>query len=298
MTAETELGWLDAVQDIDQTTIDDTGPSYPYIQWVNGKPTLKQLGGVAFTGGWFFPADNAARDELDGWIAGELVHRDGSSTAGFFRRDLTFAIVRYRRAWLVAGPTRSTFFPWNQYAQAAAAGKAAGKLQVLTVGLGLEEYGPIVLTMRGMVGKAFLSRDSVVTTLRKQVISVADTLNAKRGVKNKFPMRAFWVTVGPQRDAKGTPIFTLVGRAGQEGSQSHITVPVCVGLDQKLDSAGLAERFVGMDRLTWFGEIWQEADEWAHAWDEPAVEEPRSNGNGPAMAPVWDDDPGEEEVPF
>ena len=125
--------WVDYVNEVDQSTVEQQGVRYPYIQWVNGNPQLKALGGVPAMGGWFMPAEQAPNDEMQGWIKNVLTHSTGAETEGWFREVLTFAPIRSRRCWRVNAAGRSQMYPWNQYDEALKAGHPAGKLQVLAI---------------------------------------------------------------------------------------------------------------------------------------------------------------------
>lgn len=286
--------WVDAVEEIDQDTVDTQGPEYPYIQWVNGKRELKSAGGVVYTGGWFMPASQVEAGTLPGWDAGELVHRSGGSTDGFFRRDLTVAIIRNRHCWVVNVGDDYQLFPWQQYDEAKRAGKPTGKLQSLVLVKDLEGLGAIILTMKGSISRAFApSRrgDSVMNVFHRCVIAEANKLVIRKNGKapGKFPYRAFWLTVGPERVADGTPTYTTVGSGA---SSSPVTLPTALDLAEHMDKAALGALFVGRETLEWVNELYRDAEAWATAWDTLEQREPVV-----AMAtPVEDDDEG--EVPF
>jgi hypothetical protein len=314
-----EEDWLDAAQDVDQSTVDLEGPQYPYIQWVHGKKALKPAGGVIYTGGWFLnDAQGIEADDLPDWTPGELEHQQGDATAGFFIRDLTVAVIRSRRCWRVRDGDQTRLYAWDEYERAVkaipAGGGLSGRLQVLVAVRGLEELGPLVLTMGGSVSRAFApgkSGNSVMNVFLRSVITPANTLNRKRGVKNAFPYRAFWVAVGPDREPDGTPKFTTVG----EGSaQSTVTLPIAVnlrdrrdaedlGLGGKLTAQELGQLFVGRDNLALFSTWYIEAEEWANAWtaealsgqrqaqDEAEEEAAEAEADNPAYVE-------EEQIPF
>lgn len=308
MLAAVDTDWLNAAQDVDQSTVDIEGPQYPFIQWVHGKKALKPAGGVIYTGGWFMnAAQGIEADDLPGWAPGELEHQQGEATEGFFIRDLTVAVIRSRRCWRVRDGDQTRLYAWNEYDRAVkaipAGGGLSGRLQVLVAIQGLEGLGPLVLTMGGSVSRAFApgkSGDSVMNVFFRSVITPANTLNRKRGVKAAFPYRAFWLTVGPDRDPNGNPVYATVG----EGSaQSVVSLPIAVGLSDKLDAQALGALFVGRDNLELFSSWYVDADEWANAWKVEAL-----SGQRQAEAEAQDeaetqqaDDPAyvkEENIPF
>ena len=105
--------WLNAAQDVDQSTVDLEGPQYPFAQWVHGKKALKPAGGVIYTGGWFLnDSQGIEADDLPDWTAGELEHQQGDATAGFFIRDLTVAVIRSRRCWRVRDGDQTRLYAW------------------------------------------------------------------------------------------------------------------------------------------------------------------------------------------
>lgn len=280
--------WLDAVDDVDQDTVETQGATYPWIQWVNGKPELKQVGGAPYTGGWFASADHF--DEMpEGWTRDELIHRQGNPTEGFFAQTIRVAPIRSRRAWLVTNESGNTdYYPWNQYDNAKAVGKASGKLQVL-VALDGALDAPLILTMRGMVGKAFTQ--DVLGDFQRFVLKPVNALVRKGGKKLKFPWRAFWLTVGCDGLAKGEPVYTTVGRGNDT---SKITLPVANHPGEGASAAELRKLFVGQDNLRLFSEWYTDADEWAHAWDEKSTAEAAPAADNGAVPPLEDD----EEIPF
>ena len=58
-------------------TVEDRsfGPQYPIVQWVNGDPTKKREGGIAYTGGFFFSNDQGIK--IAGAVPYTLVTKDG-----------------------------------------------------------------------------------------------------------------------------------------------------------------------------------------------------------------------------
>jgi len=307
-TKPAEEEWLDAVDGVDQSTVDLEGPQYPFIQWVHGDHRLKKAGGVPYTGGWFMNAEQGITlDELPGWEAGELMHEQGGSTEGFFVRDLTVALIRSRRCWRVRSGNKITLYAWNEYNRAAASvpagGGLSGRLQVLVALRDLEDLGPFVLTMGGSVSRAFSpSRqgDSVMNDFIRSVITPANAANRKRGKKALWPYRAFWLTVGPQRDDDEQPIYTTVG---DKGAQATVTLPCALGLHDKMTLNELGELFVGKERLDLFSTWYEEAEQWAHTWDSEQLDGQRVIGGDDAQSDEedTDDDPAyvkEEDIPF
>lgn len=283
----TDQSWIDQVDQVDQTTLDQGAPTFPFVQWCNGKPPLKQLGGVPYTGGWFMPATQQQVDDeqMTGWTRGELTHENGDSTEGWFQRTLTVAVLRWRRCWRVGMNGNSRRFPWNAYDEAKAVGNPSGRLQVLAMFPGDEL--PTVLTLSGTAARAFApSRQgaSVLNDLQRYVLLPANKLTRARGRTGAWPWRAFWVTVGPATDAKGAPVFSTVG---QGNATSQVTLPTALGLHDKLSAEELGRMFVGSKNLTLFNEAYADSAAWASAWDAPQQ-----------TAPVAASEAELEEIPF
>jgi hypothetical protein len=267
----TDMTWIDQVDQVDQSTLDQGAPTYPYIQWVNGKPTLKQVGGVAYTGGWFMPASQQQVDDeqMTGWTRGTLDHENGDSTEGWFQRTLHVAILHTRRCWRVGMNGQSRRFPWNAYDEAMQMGKPSGRLQVLAMLPG--DQLPTVLTLSGTAARAFApSRQgvSVMGDLQRYVILPANKLARSKGKLANWPWRAFWLEVGAALDAKGGPVFTTVGTGN---ATSQVTHPVALGLNDKLTPEQIGKLFVGGANLKLFNETYADTQAWAAAWDAPAA---------------------------
>lgn len=284
------MSFYEAVDTIDQSTLEQNAVQYPWAQWVNGQATLKQLNNVSYTGGFFIPKDCVA-NPLPGWQEMTLVHRNGASTDGYALRDIEIAVLRLRHRWLAEVKGQVQKFPWKSYDQACAAsdkGSATGHTQVAVMIRGLEHYGIFVLTMKGSAGKAWTG---IIIDFAKRVVHTADSIVAAKGKKNKFACRAFWLKIGPKRKADGAPDFETVGK---DKATSVVTPPVLLGVSEKPDEAEIAKLFVGETLLKELNTLWNEATIWAEepTWDgtQPA---PDANGyNG--VAPIEED----EQVPF
>ncbi len=263
-----EQQWLDSAIDIDQNTVDQESVGYPFIQWVNGNKTLKQLGGVPYTGGWALPCANIDVDALPGWTRGSLEHGE-TETDVWFCRDITVAVIRSRKAWQVRSVDGTThIMGWDQYDAAKAFGQPRGKLQMLCMIHNIDAltYGPFMLTLRGSYARAVT--DTVLPTFAKTVLAPANALNLRRKIKAKFPTRAFWMTIGPDRDEAGAPRFTPVGKAPTVQS---VVLPIMLGVIEKPTPEQLGKRFVGSDLITLGTTLYMEAEQWATAFAQPTT---------------------------
>jgi hypothetical protein len=292
-----DMDWLGGVDDVDQTTVDSEGPSYPIIQWVNGDKRMKGAGGVPYTGGWFLNAEMIEADELPGWTKGELIHSNNESTEGFFTRDLTFALIRRRRSWRLRVDNKERIFAWDKYDEAKQFGQPFnetpyGRLHVLVVVRGLEDMGPFVLTMRGSISKAFSpsrKEDTIINQVQRLILRPANALAHKAGKSNNWALYAFWLTVGPKRDDKGQPVYEAVGR---EGQQSYVTLPTLLGATDKMTSQQIGALFVGRENVQAFAQHYRDAEEWQTAFDgmdlasQTTDDDPSGGAEEPETAPV------------
>ena len=285
---------------VDQSTVEQGGISYPYIQWVHGKSDLKPLGmgSVRYTGGWFAPAEQFV-EAPEGWEKGVLSHPGGDETEGYFKRDLAVAMIRMRRCWIVEVNKQTQAFPHNQYDEAAALGRAVGKTQVLCLVKGLEDLGPFVLTMRGTVSSEFANTKSgAIGLFKRLIVDHANAMNKKRGLTTKWAYRGFWLTVGPQRNEKGEPIYTKVG---QGTANAIVTLPCALGLPEKPSDEAVRAAFVGRARWEEMEPIYAEGEGWKSAWAQasPSAEaKPDGAPSGYAYAETSAESKPTEEIPF
>lgn len=268
------------VDSIDQSSVEGGGPSYPLIQWVYGNPTMKKLGGMDYQGGLFVKADKVDEGTMtaSGWTKTERTFESGASEEGFWKREAALSIIAERKRWEVAadsGPRQ--VFPWSKYDAAKTAangsGNPHGRNQYLVLVKGLEDAGPFVLTMKGAAGQAFESfRDAkaVLSRFANTVIRAAnaasDAAAKKRGEAGgkKWAYRAFWLPVGAQRDDKGEPSYTEVGKAPKT---SKLVLPVALGLPDKPEQVDLKRFYVGNDLLKQVNDLFESAADWRAAWE-------------------------------
>lgn len=275
-----ENDWMaEGIGTIDQDTVEQLGAKYPFIQWVHGSSKAKKLGGLDYHGGWFMQEGQVDEDVLRaaGWAPFTLSHKGGGETAGWASRDVTVSILLMRHCWAVQDGDQAQFFPWNEYDEAKAQGKPRGKTQVLVIVKGLEDVGPVVLTMRGSTGQAFSdARAGVLGEFNRKLIQPANLMAQKKGIKAKWAFRAFWLTVGPKRNADGSPAFDTVG-SGSESSE--VTLPAALGLTDKPGEAEIRAAYVGRELLELLNAIQAENAGWKEAWDVMGQVEATPNGH-------------------
>jgi hypothetical protein len=289
------------LQYVDQNKVESQGPQYPMIQYVNGKSALRAAGNIMYTGGFFLPAESVQASELPGFEAMTLEHTNNTSTEGWGARDLEIAFLRLRRCWEVRGESRAQYFVWKDYegaqayAQKNALSMPKGRTHVLVAVRRLEGLGPMVLTLSGTAARNFVgSRQSpgVMGDFNANIIRPASKIAAAQGGRGVFPYRAFWLRIGPERDVKGNPVFTLVGK---KNAQSPVTPLVYRG-PLSPDENELDQLYVGRELMDIFDGYWEEAEEWAHKWDSFGKAEAEPEAKDDADGNEFLDD--DEEIPF
>ncbi len=265
-----------AVDGIDQASVEQGGAKFPVVQWHSGNQALKKLGGADYAGG-FFVKDGAINSELltaNGWTKTDLIHKDGTSTEGWMRREMAVSVIAIRQRWEVKQTNAPTqVFPWSGYKDAERIGRPSGKTQALCIVKGLESAGPVMLTFSGTRAVSFTGSNKssgALTKFSQTVITAANQASdgaAKKAGKplgKHWPYRAFWLPIGANRDGKGDPIFTEVG-SGKD--TSYVVLPVALGLPEKPDQVDLRKFYVGNDMLNTVNALYIDNADWRTAWE-------------------------------
>lgn len=251
-----------AVNTVDQSTVENEGVRYPTITFINGDPKMKKGGGVAYEGGWFIDMDKAPADMTEyGWVKDSFMTRSGAEIEGYWARQIEISVINQRRRWMVDGQG----FPWNAYEEAKTAGNPRGHQQFLVLVKGAEALGPFAITLKGHAGMAFqgarqYAQTGALSVFSKTVIAAANTKTKPA----KWPFRAFWLPVGAQKDAKGNPVFTEVGVAP---NNSTVLLPVPVGLPEKAANVDLNKFYVGDEVLAIVNQLNTESADWVAQWE-------------------------------
>jgi len=269
----------DAVDSIDQDSVEGGGPSYPVIQWAYGNIRDKKRGGVDGFGGFFVKAekvDGAAMEAAD-WTKTSRTFENGQEEEGYWKREAALSIVAERKRWEInPGDGQRQVFPWTGFEKAKEAngGKSpSSRTHYLVLVKGLEQAGPFVLTMKGAAGAAFeayRNPNSVISRFANTVIAAANASSdaaAKKAGKpsgKRWAYRAFWVPVGAARDDKGDPVFTTVGKAP---NTTNVVLPVALGLPDKAANVDLKRFYVGNDLLAFVNALFDQSSEWRTAWE-------------------------------
>lgn len=280
----------DAVDQIDQDSVEQTGARFPIVQWCSGAQKMRKAGGMEWFGG-FFIKDGAIDAETltaNGWTKTSMTHADGSETEGWTRREMAVSVIAYRQRWEVRSDSAPVqVFPWTAYNTAKELGRPSGKAQVLVLVKGLESIGPVVLTFSGTRAVSFLGSNKssgALTKFAQTVITAANFASdsaAKKAGKpagKHWPYRAFWLPVGANRDAKGDPLFSEVG-VGKD--VSHVVLPVALGLPDKPDQVDLKKFYCGNELLQTVNDLYVTNADWRMAWDNII---PGATDNGATVA--------------
>lgn len=271
----------DAVQNIDQDTVETDGSQFPAISFHNGDLAQKKGGGVAYEGGWFISEDGAPADMTAyGWKKDSFVNRNGEEITGYWSPSISVSVICGRKRWLVNGQP----YAWDQYETAKTGGNPRGHQQYLVLLKGAEDLGLFVLGLKGHAGMCFggsrqYSSTGVLSCFNRTVIAAANAQTKPA----KWPWRAFWLTAGAAKDAKNQPVFVEVGSAG---ASSKIVLPVPVGLPEKAAEVELDNFYIGDDVLAQVSRLFEENQSWAQAWASFTGQQNGAAKNGkPAVEP-------------
>lgn len=265
-----------AVDGIDQSSVENTGVTYPSIQWHYGDIKMKKAGGMDYQGGWFLKADAIDEDVLTaaGWVKTSWTHDSGMEDEGFYRREIAVSIIAMRKRWEVQTGGLRQAFAWNNYDVAKSTGRPSSRTHVLVLVKGLESVGPVVLTLKGSASMAFegtrtasgaLSQFTATVLMAANKASEAAAKKAGNSNIKRWPYRAFWLPVGAARSANGDPIFTEVGR---DKDVTKVVLPAALGLPAKPEGVNLGSFYVGSELLAVVNDLWTAAEaNWTHAWD-------------------------------
>ena len=263
------------VRSIDQSTVDNEGPAYPVVQWVNGSPSNKPLADVSYTGGWFMSDANCELTEPEGpmkeW---SMIHRNGEQTAGYAAEGLHFGVLQTRQRWEVYEDNgQRRVFAWSGFETAKQYGRPSGRLHMLVIVKGLETYGPHIVTLRGMTGAAVTKRGGIIHQFSDKVLKAANIASVEAAQKDnagtapmRWPRRMFYMPISSQRSPKdwAVPTFSTVGSGN---NTSQVTYPALVGIPATWEEVDLNKYFVGEEMMDTMNNLYSETDAWAHEWD-------------------------------
>ena len=260
-------------------------PFYTPAFWImNGKASMKQIGGVHFFGGWACESSKveAAKEHWQdlivpplGLTSTEFVADSGQSMNVFAARSLYVAVIGVRQFSIakVNGEDRRVppFTP----------GARPG-VQILAV-LGyrdadknLRPWAPILLSAKGYQ----------VNHLSKAVNAWGSALKPvlkKMGLDGAHP-GLFWSAIGTFGEERKQE---LVGK----GTDKSTITPVSVYIPtNEISEETVSKLYVGEDVADWMAELSGKAKDWLHAFDVPA--------NAAPVQPVAAEPSIPEEPPF
>ena len=284
----------DAVDSIDQSSIEGSGSVYPLIQWVKGDMKAKKFGGMDYQGGLFVKADkvDGAAMEAAGWTKTSYTFKNGADEEGYWRREAAIIVIAERKSWEAVSNDEQKSFPRNKGGWEAAKAANGGKkprshAQYMVLVKGLEHLGLFVFTVRGSAAAAFDSsrNDSVKARFIATVIvnanarsraSTQKQIDALKAAGKQVPsqlyeklgrqwaLRGFYLPFGADRDEKGEPRYTTVGTAPET---TNVVLPVALGLPDKAVDVDLRRFYVGDDMLKAANEYFDASLEWRTAWE-------------------------------
>lgn len=259
---------------IDPSVVDPLTSTVPTIQWTNGDSREKE-NTIAHTGGWFISEQQAPGELTSPFEPYTLITASGKEVPGYAARDITIAVVRKRFDWIVSTSTGTQRFRTYPEAEAAEQGaRPRGHVQLLVAVNHLEAFGAFMISAKGMASKALGDREGVLGVLNKTLRAPARSMG--RQVRGRafpgLPWHAFWITLGPERHADGTPKYT---RVGPERASRMITGITALNLPEKPVTSweALTQYLVPRDTLSQFDEIYHLTADWEderHALPAPA----------------------------
>ena len=241
-------------QDFDWNAVDGTAQdaiqfSAPIVFWKHGKQGMQKVGGIEYTGGFFFTFDEAGENaEIAKWEHASFTNDEGKEIEGLAARGAQITIVRSRRRWFREDGNRRIFRPWNQY-------NDGYRGQMQSIGFINGYPVPVCFSVKGLLLTHF---DEVIRYHNSKVVSIANQ-TAPEG--RKLPAYALWMAIHAGKHSK----------AGQGNKQSEVTWPE-LWLPKVLDLDYARKMYVGKDQLTRSQALYRELDDWAQQWSRAAVE--------------------------
>lgn len=276
----------------DESTVEHDGPRFPIITWITGDPKAKRVGGMAYHGGFFVSKDGAPADlTVYGWEAESLVRDDGKEIEGYWSQSLEMALIMGRKRWVVQGDRSQAVFGWNDYSEATKVGNPRSHQQTLVIVKGMEDVGPLVLSLKGTAMMSFngqkdFAGNGVISSLKRVVIAAFNKAlqdaakKVKGGTFIPAPYRIAWCPIVAHSDGK-EPQFTKVGSGDKS---SMVVLPVIGQIPAKPENVDLDAFYVGDEVYTQVNELYAENVEWAKAWDNLKPGQAESNSDHDAKA--------------
>lgn len=235
--------------DVDANAQDAIQFSAPTIFWKHGKKAMEEIGGINFTGGFFFTFEQAGEDaEIPKWVKSSFVNDDGKKIEGLAAQGARVTVVRSRRRWFKDDGNRKVFRPWNQY-------EDGFRGQMQSIGFVNGYDAPVCFALKGLLLTSF---DEIIRYHNSKVVSLANQ-TAPSG--QKLPAYALWMVVQSGKHSK----------AGQGNKQSEVTMPE-LWLPKQVNLDYARSLYVGREQLVRSQALYRELDDWAAQWNRVAVE--------------------------
>jgi hypothetical protein len=269
------------------------GPAFPFFQWVNRGTGIPETVVPSGTGGFFLTQSQFP----DGWVATApmtsiLPENAEEEIPGCGWKGLHIAVLKKRLDWFTYTGGRNTFWPdYNTGIAEAGPGKVRGRTRIVCVVKEFGEYGPFMLTMKGVNGR---NLDSLISEFFTKVHVKAQSQVAKK----QLPPYTFWI-----------PIVTSGKRvlSGPNTDSKKITPPE-LRMPAQYDLAEwCAANYIGKPMAKLCRESWDKVKEWAeapivaNAFGEPETKQANRSAQGNPRgggAPVQDEPFPTEEVPW
>jgi hypothetical protein len=270
------------------------GPAFPFFQWVHKTPGVPESLVPAGTGGFFLPQAQFP----DGWVATAPLttiqpENAAEEIPGCGWKGLHIAVLKKRLDWFTYMNGRTTFWPdYNTGIAEAGAGNVRGRTRIVCVVKEFGEYGPFMLTMKGINGR---NLDSLIGEFFTKVHVRAQSQIAKR----QLPPYTFWI-----------PVVSSGRRVLSGGQGTKMITPPELRMPAEYDLAEwCAANYIGKPMAKLCRESWDKVKEWAeapivsNAFGEPETKQASrqaSQGQGQrgGGAPVQDEPFPTEDVPW
>ena len=234
-------------------------PSLPYIQWFNGQgKAFTKLNPVLASGGWELPQDVWGAYLGDTFELIEVPHGNNSVVNAYLLPLLHISVINTRFVWQLYDNGQTVYS--KEYIP-----NSTGRLNVFAL---IKELGnfPVMLTLKGMVGKAFSST-------RKQHLNTVIKAASMIGKANGYPQYMFWM-----------PVMAGASEMVGQAAQSAITPPVAAwdvgGLNDKATMATiLKDLYVGEEiRNLITGDLFAQSELWKSEHEQRDAEQPKTEG--------------------
>lgn len=277
--------FLDDLEIVDQTAIDQTGPQYIKGQWWNGEPKMKAGGGIAYSGGLLIDRDKYLPDFVKpapGWADASHTFESGKTIKAVTTSRPVLAVIRTRFRWFVVKGGETSYYPRQAYDRSL---NMRGQMQALCAVKGFDF--PVVFSFKGMASKHFDQAVRDFTAKINEAVS-RNARESKGATVAKYPRFAFWMELIPGPHEK----------VGEKGAESNITPPT-LKLPELVDGAHLEANYVGRANLQAFQTHYHDAAAWAVQWDKgqaAEAEAPTDEAEAARAAEEYDDDPAMIDV--